>query len=178
MLKKKLRNMINVIAVVACVFSFFTLGLYFPNANDAHAQDMFIYPKAGQSDAQLERDKYECYSWAKNQTGFDPMEVPTATAPPPQQQAKKGGAGRGALRGALLGAAIGEIANDDAGKGAAIGAGTGALFGGMRRQKQVEQQSQAEQQWAQEQSSQYAQKRNSYNRAYAACLEARDYTVK
>lgn len=160
-------------------FFLVSLILLFTPANDAFAQsELFIYPKAGQSDAQLERDKYECYAWAKNQTGFDPMEVPTATAPPPQQQAKKGGAGRGALRGALLGAAIGEIANDDAGKGAAIGAGTGALFGGMRRQKQVKQQSQAEQQWAQEQSSQYAQKRNSYNRAYAACLDARDYTVK
>jgi hypothetical protein len=140
--------------------------------------DMFIYPKQGQSDAQLEKDKYECYSWAKKQSNFDPMEIPKATAPPPKQEAKKGGAGRGALRGALLGAAIGEIANDDAGKGAAIGAGTGALFGGVRRQRQVQQQDQAEQQWAQEQTAQYAQKRNSYNRAYAACLEARGYTVR
>ena len=160
-------------------FFLVSLILLFTPANDASAQsDLFIYPKAGQSNAQLEKDKYECYAWAKNQTGFDPMEVPKTTAPPPQQQAKKGGAFRGAVGGALLGAAIGEIANDDAGKGALIGAGTGALFGGMRRQKQVEQQSQAEQQWAQEQSSQYAQKRNSYNRAYAACLDARDYTVK
>jgi hypothetical protein len=167
------------ILIITGGFFIVSLLLLCAPTNDAFAQsDMFIYPKVGQSDSQLEKDKYECYSWAKNQTGFDPMEVPKATAPPPQQQAKKGGALRGALGGALLGAAIGEIANDDAGKGAAIGAGTGALFGGMRRQKQVKQQNQAEQQWADQQTSQYAQKRNSYNRAYAACLEARDYTVK
>jgi hypothetical protein len=152
---------------------------YFVTVSTVLAQsDMFIYPKEGQSDAQLEKDKYECYTWAKKQTGFDPMEVPRATSPPPKQEAKKGGALRGAVGGALLGAAIGEIASDDAGKGAAIGAGTGALFGGVRRQRQRQQQNEAEQQWAQEQTSQYAQKRNSYNRAYAACLEARGYTVK
>ena len=139
---------------------------------------MFIYPKEGQSDEQLEKDKYECYGWAKKQSGFDPMEVPRATAPPPRQERKRGGLLRGAAGGALLGAAIGEIADDDAGKGAAIGAGAGALFGGARRHGQVQEQEQAEQQWAQEQASQYSQKRNSYNRAHAACLEARGYTVK
>ncbi len=164
---------------LAIMVFLFLAALLLQVSTEAFAQsEMFIYPKEGQSNEQMERDKYECYGWAKNQSGFDPMEVPTATAPPPKQQRKKGGMLRGAAGGALLGAAIGEIANDDAGKGAAIGAGAGALFGGMRRQKQQQQQQQAEQQWAQEQSSQYAQKRNSYNRAHAACLEARGYTVK
>jgi len=55
------------------------------------AQDMFIYPNKGQSQKQLEKDKFDCYSWAKQQTGFDPMAQPTATAPPPAQEAKQGG---------------------------------------------------------------------------------------
>jgi uncharacterized protein YcfJ len=142
------------------------------------AQELFIYPQKGQSNEQMEKDKYQCYIWAKKQSGFDPMEIPRATAPPPKQAPKRGGAFRGAAGGALAGAAIGEIADNDPGKGAAIGAATGALFGGMRRRGQMQQQQMAEQQWAEEQTAQYTQKRNSYNRAYAACLEGRDYTVK
>jgi hypothetical protein len=148
-------------------------------AGPSLADDLFIYPSQGQGQEKMEQDKYQCYNWAKGQTGFDPMEVPKATSPPPPQQAPQSGqVFRGAARGALRGAAIGEITNDDPGKGAAIGATTGALFGGMRKQKQAQQQQQAQQQWEQEQATQYAQKRNNYNRAYAVCLEGRGYTVK
>ena len=66
------------------------------------AQDLVIYPAKGQSQEQLDKDKFECYTWAKEQTGFDPMQQPTATEPPPQQQAQKGGVVRGAARGALV----------------------------------------------------------------------------
>ena len=52
-------------------------------AETAVAQDLMIYPAKGQSQDQMEKDKFECYSWAKGQTGFDPMEMPKATAPPP-----------------------------------------------------------------------------------------------
>ena len=142
------------------------------------AQDPIVYPNKGQSAEQQEKDKFECYNWAKQQTGFDPMQVPTATEPPPAQEAPKGGVGRGAARGALTGAVVGEIADDDAGKGAAIGAASGALVGGMRRNDQQRQQQQAQQQWEQEQAANYANQRNNYNRAYGACLEGRGYTVK
>jgi len=163
--------------IVAGLF-LISLLCFFPTSHVAFAQgDMFIYPKEGQSNEQLEQDKYACYNWAKNQTGFDPMAAPGATAPPPQQEAQKGGVVKGAARGALAGVAIGAIAGD-AGKGAAIGATGGALFGGMRRRDQAKQQEQAENQWAQEQASQYEHNRSNYNRGYAACLEARGYTVK
>ena len=49
-------------------------------------QDLIVYPAKGQSNDQMEKDKYECYSWAKGQTGFDPMQTPTATSPPPSQE--------------------------------------------------------------------------------------------
>ena len=42
-------------------------------AAPVHAQEMFIYPSKGQSAAQQDKDKYECYNWAKGQTGFDPI---------------------------------------------------------------------------------------------------------
>jgi hypothetical protein len=51
--------------------------------------DLFIYPNKGQTKQQQEKDKYECYIWAKQQTGFDPMAQPTATASPPAQEAKQ-----------------------------------------------------------------------------------------
>jgi len=141
------------------------------------AQEPFIYPDKGQSAEQQEKDKYECYSWAKGQTGFDPMQVPTATAPPPGQEAQQGGVVRGAGRGALTGLAVGAIAGD-AGKGAAIGAASGALIGGMRRNDQQRRQEQEQQQWAEQEAANYANQRNNYNRAYGACLGGRGYTVK
>ena len=144
----------------------------------AMAQDeLIIYPQKGQSQKQMEIDKSECYTWGKNQSGFDPMAPPTASAPPPAAEAPQGGVVKGAARGALLGVAVGAIAGD-AGKGAAIGAASGGLLGGMRRRDQAAQQSQAEQQWAGQQAAQYEQGRKEYNRAYSACMEGRNYTVK
>ena len=58
------------------------------SAGTAPAQELMIYPAKGQSNEQLDKDKYECYAWAKKQTGFDPMQQPAATEPPPQQQAQ------------------------------------------------------------------------------------------
>jgi len=163
--------------ITASMIFLIALGLNMSVLSEVSAQDMFIYPEKGQSNEQQEKDKFECYNWAKKQTGFDPMEVPTATAPPPKKEAKKGGAGRGAVGGALLGLGVGAIAGD-AGKGAAIGAVSGGVIGGARRSEQKQQQQHNQQQWEQEQSAQYAQRRNSYNRAHAACLEGRGYTVK
>jgi hypothetical protein len=34
--------------------------------------DLYVYPRNGQSEAQTSTDRYECHSWAVNQTGFDP----------------------------------------------------------------------------------------------------------
>lgn len=144
------------------------------------AQEVIIYPAKGQNEDQMEKDKFECYSWAKKETGFDPMEIPTATAPPPKKEAQKGGAGRGAIAGAATGAVVGGIASGGKGaaRGAVIGGGGGALLGGMVREKQRNQEEQARQQWEREQGNAYMQKRNTYNRAYGACLEGRGYTVK
>jgi hypothetical protein len=145
------------------------LYLTVPVTGSALADDLYIYPTKGQSHDQMEKDKYNCYEWAKKQSGFDPMEQPKATAPPPQQEAPQGGI----LRGAALGAIVGGIAGD-AGKGAAAG----AVIGGVRRRSQVRDEEYQQNQWAQNQSANYAKNRDSYNRAYSACLEGKGYTVK
>jgi hypothetical protein len=41
-------------------------------APDGGHEDIFIYPKNGQSSDQQAADRYECHSWAKSQTHFDP----------------------------------------------------------------------------------------------------------
>ncbi|MEW6441791.1 MAG: YMGG-like glycine zipper-containing protein [bacterium] len=146
---------------------------------NAAAQELFIYPSKGQSQEQTEKDKFECYNWARQQTGFDPMQPPTATTPPPQEghRSVAGGAVGGAAGGAALGAIGGAIAGD-AGKGAAIGAATGGLMGGMRSSRARMRDREEQEQWACQQAQQYEQKRQLYNRAYTACLEGKGYTVK
>jgi hypothetical protein len=147
-------------------------------AGPALAQEPIVYPSQGQSQEQMEKDKFECYTWAKQQTGFDPMQVPQASQPPPQQEAKQGGVVRGAARGAAVGTVVGGIAGGEWGKGAAAGTAGGALVGGMRRKDQRQQQQQAQKQWEEQQLAEYTQKRNAYDRAFAACLEGKGYTVK
>ncbi len=141
------------------------------------AQELMIYPAKGQSEKQQEQDKFECYGFAKKQSGFDPMAPPlTSTAPPPKE-APQGGVGKGAVRGGLGGALVGAIAGDTR-KGAAIGAVGGGLLGGMRSHDQQRREAHNRQQWEQRETQQYASNRNNYNRAYAACLEGRGYTVR
>ncbi len=137
------------------------------------ADELMIFPNADQAPEQQEEDKYTCYSWAKGQSDFDPMAPPTATEPPPQQQAKRGGVGKSLVRGA----ALGQIVGGDS-KSTGRGAAAGVAVGGMRRQDQKRKEEAARQQWEQEQVRIYTENRNRYNRAYAACLEGKNYTVR
>ena len=158
-------------------------------AHLARAQGMIIYPAKGQSPAQQSKDEGECQTWAKNNTGIDPLVLAQQASQPtqaaPAQQAPVGGERvRGAARGAAGGAIIGAIAGD-AGKGAAIGAVGGTVVGGAR-QRQKQAYNANSQQQAAAQSQQNAANQQAYvksqlatfNRAYAACLEGRGYTVK
>lgn len=49
---------------------------------------LFIYPKKGQSAEQQETDRYDCYRWAVNQTGFDPTQ-PGGNVPAAQNASKQ-----------------------------------------------------------------------------------------
>jgi hypothetical protein len=46
-----------------------------PDNSQGAQDDLIIYPKNGQSKDQQAADQFECHSWAKNQTGFDPTEA-------------------------------------------------------------------------------------------------------
>ncbi len=154
---------------------------------------VYAYPMAGQSLEQQQRDNWECHNWSVQQSGYDPQRPPpgpgVAYAPAPQQSSGVMGLGQGApvhdaAKGALGGAIIGGIAGD-AGKGAAIGAVTTTLFGGIKRssrKKQEEEWRRQQYQQQQYQQQQYEQQvqamSHNYNRAYAACMSARDYQVQ
>ena len=148
----------------------------------AVSQDLVVYPAKGQSNEQTEKDKFECYGWAKGQCGFDPMQMPAASTPAPSRGDKSvaGGAVGGGVLGGVGGAVIGGIASGKSGakRGALIGGLSGGALGGMRSHSQNRQADQKRDQWEREQANQYMQQRNAYNRNYAACLEGRGYSVK
>lgn len=135
------------------------------------ALGMFVYPGQGQGAAQQNKDEVECYQWARQQTGIDPMASPPPAAAP---EVPKGGAVKGAAGGAVVGTAVGAIAGDT-GEGAAIGAVAGAAKG-RRAQKKAEKQvaQQAQQQTQQAQT----QTKDTFKKAWGACLEGRSYSVK
>jgi hypothetical protein len=155
---------------------FLSIGLLVVLVSPALASGVIVYPAKGQSAEQQQKDEGECMSWASQQTGFNPTAPIQATTPPPATAAPTARAGKGMLRGALVGTAAGAIAGDT-GKGAAIGAASGGLFGGMRRRDQAAASQQQQEAWADQQAAQYAQKQSDFNRAYAACLKGRGYTV-
>jgi Family of unknown function (DUF6515) len=51
-------------------------------------EQLYIYPKNGQTQAQQAQDRYECHSWASDQTGFDPTQPGGGVSP--DQNAAKG----------------------------------------------------------------------------------------
>jgi hypothetical protein len=131
------------------------------------AQNPMVYPAQGQTPDQMSKDRYECHTWAVQQSGFDPSTGASATQPSTQQGRVGRETLRGGARGAAAGAAIGAIAGD-AGKGAAIGATAGGLKRGFSQRDANKAGSSAASNEA----------ANNYNRALGACLTGRGYTVQ
>jgi hypothetical protein len=129
-----------------------------------------VYPAKGQSAQQQKSDESACYTWAVQQTGYDPAKPPAAAPPPPPTTATGTTPGAG-VRGAARGAVVGEIVADDASAGAAVGA---VAARGQSRRQNAAQANAAQQQQAAATSQQQA----TFAKARAACLEGRGYTVK
>lgn len=143
---------------------------------------VYFYPTRGQSSEQQDRDRYECYRWAVDQTGFDPGQAQLAphqrvivkpTAPP----------GNDAAAGAVGGAIVGSMMSGrhDNGFGMVFGAITGAMLGAASDEARQREAQQVQQHYDAAESKKYAklerQARN-YRRAMTACLEGRGYTVR
>lgn len=148
-----------------------TLAACLASAAVAVATEPEVYPAKGQTEQQQERDQYECHEWATKDTGVDPValaEQKLATSAP----AKEEGLG-GAARGAGLGAAGGAVQGDAAG-GAARGFGIGRMIAVIKAKRQLREQQSAES----AQGSTLQSDLDRYDRAYAACLTGRGYSVK
>ena len=58
------------------------VGAEQPGSAPAQApEDIFIYPRNGQTAEKQAADRYECHNWASNQTGFDPARTQEGSAP-------------------------------------------------------------------------------------------------
>jgi len=135
---------------------------------------VYAYPNQGQTQDQQFKDETECFNSAQVQAQPTSQDAQAAQQGEDPSKAGKGQGAKGAAKGAAGGAAIGAIAGD-AGAGAGIGAVAGGVAG--RRQKKKAQK-EAEQQQQQQQQAQQGQATDNVRRAYAACMEARNYTVK
>jgi hypothetical protein len=132
-------------------------------AAQAQTKTPIVYPAKGQSADQQKKDDGECYTWAKSSTGIDPAAV--AAAPPPPPPGPSGERVKGAAKGAIVGGIV------DGDNGARTGAAVGAVAGGSKaRQNKAAA--------AQSADSQKAGAIDTFNRAKAACLEGRGYTIK
>jgi hypothetical protein len=91
---------------------------------------LYVFPSKNQSKQTQKEDEFECYKWAVEQSGIDPLNLPKVEAAS-VQTGPTGGAVKGAAKSAVAGAAIGAVAGD-AGKGAAIGATAGGMKGASK----------------------------------------------
>ncbi|MEO8224278.1 MAG: glycine zipper 2TM domain-containing protein, partial [Gammaproteobacteria bacterium] len=146
------------------------------------ATAVYVYRAAGQSAAQLDRDRYECHVWAVQQSRFDPslpdlaphQRVEVVAMQPPGTSTVAG-----AATGAILGAVVSRPRR--AGGGALIGAVAGAMIGAASDSARSEQADRVNQSYRGQDARLQAirdQQANGYRRAISACLEARGYTVQ
>ena len=146
---------------------FFIAALLY--AGYVNAAGLIIYPAQGQSKEQQKGDEGECYIWARDETGIDPL-AQGAVAPPPAQQSS-GGAVGSAAGGAIIGGIV------DGSDGAKTGAKVGFVGGAMgqnRKNRAASQQNQQNQQQAQATND---ASKATFNKAYGVCLQGRGYTV-
>ena len=45
-----------------------------PSAGQMSSEQLFIYPRQGQSEQLQAKDRYECHNWAVSQTHYDPTQ--------------------------------------------------------------------------------------------------------
>lgn len=144
-----------------------------PQTSFAKSLGIYVFPAKDQDQATQDKDDTDCYKWAVEQSGVDPLN-PTKVEAAQVDTSPDGTAVRGAARGAAAGVAIGAIAGD-AGKGAAIGAVAGGLAGRRAKVAHDQQQQQANNQAATQAETAMT---DSFKKAFTVCLEGKGYTVK
>lgn len=134
---------------------------------------LYVFPAKNQTQQKQKEDEFECYKWAADQSGVDPLNPPKVEAAP-VQSGPNGAVVGTAAKGAAAGLAIGAITGN-AGTGAAVGAAAGGMAGVRKtrmKNEQANQQSQAAV------NSKQADIKNSYLKAFQVCMEGKGYTIK
>jgi hypothetical protein len=139
-------------------------------AASASAQQV-VFPAKGQSAQQQKKDEGECHTWAVSNSKYDPTNPPKQAAAPPPPTTATGSTPGAGVRGAARGAVVGEVVGGDASSGAAAGAV--AARSQSRRQNAAAGQQQQQAAAQQDQAGMAT-----YQKARAACLEGKGYTVK
>ena len=141
---------------------------------------LYVFPAKDQTPAQQSTDEQACYTWAVEQSKYNPItdgspnkDSAAVAAANATAAATQGAAVQGAAKGAVVGVAVGAIAGD-AGEGAAIGAVAGGVAG-RRAKKQAE--ANAAQQGAAQATADSAAVMNNFKKAMTACLTGKGYTV-
>ncbi len=153
-----------------------------PDENVRAITQIYFYPNRNQSAELQSRDHYACYTWAMEQTGFDPsvssivpeQRVRVVPMPPPGQDTMAM-----SIAGAVLGALI--AGPRHAGGGALIGAAGGAMAGMISDASRIEAARQMEEAYNnrnQGRDFRREKKALQFRRAMSACMEGRGYTVK
>lgn len=145
------------------------------NSSIGSSLGMFLFPNDGQDQKQQDADEIACYKWAKEQTGYDPLN-PTKVEAGQVDTSNDGTALRGALGGAAAGAAIGAISyHNDAGGGAVLGALIGGIRAGNQKKRRDAQQQAQNEAMA---NAQMHEMEAHYKKGFSACMEAKGYTIK
>jgi hypothetical protein len=141
---------------------------------------LYVFPAKEQTPAQQSTDEQACYTWAVEQSKYNPItdgspdkDSAAVAAANATAAATQGAAVGGAAKGAVVGVAVGAIAGD-AGEGAAIGAVAGGVAG-RRAKKQAE--ANAAKQGAAQATADSAAVMNNFKKAMTACLTGKGYTV-
>lgn len=140
----------------------------------AKSLELFAYPAKGQTPKQQELDEKNCYQWAIDESGVDPMNMPNIKAATPATEKSGGEAVKGAARGAAAGAVIGAVAGD-AGTGAAVGAVAGGMGGVGKRKAKARKERQEAVESIEAQEDALMEK---FKKAFSVCMEGKGYTIK
>jgi len=141
-----------------------------------------IYPARGQGPRQQARDRYECYRWAVGQSGFDPARSLARVPAPAVRVEPDPPAGVGTATGVVAGAAIGAAVSNvhHSAEGAAVGAVLGGIVGAASDSARAAEARRIESELNSRAaySASLDARGSAYQRAFAACLEGRGYSVK
>lgn len=138
---------------------------------------MYFYPEQGQPEGLQDRDRYDCYRWAAQQTHTDPGMTPVRQVRSPQVLPPvRDGADvlAGAATGAVLGAAVSSPRR--AGENAVIGAIFGTVLGAIAQESRAQA---VEAAHARQQQAAAAARlpTDNFRRAMSACMQGRGYRV-